>query len=477
MRRMVGFIGVLLLVTLVIVQGINGSIAQSASKTSQVKKLEMRLDNRAAFASDDRFFYVLRESTITAISRDTWRMKWSFTASQTLVPKLEIDGEQLYALTTRGVLVALALDSGRKSWSKTSFQRLYFGSQTPRLIVALSFFLFRTHLMVSQENEYVTFSKTGMLLGGKKNEDKTISSYSVKVFENSRFYALGEVMTFRSSVGNPDTIRLQVNLFDNDRRYDPRSRTAFEYPGFDTGSGLALVPFNTITFDTGFLSTVNLASVVNRRLTASETPSEDPDTYLQRRYIVALYNFSYSDDPRAKLNRSNTKFFGLTSRIVHGSWCQSGWCEYTQTPKDFYPIGVFGDRVYFMTDRPEARFAWIARDGLADEPVLRAGSAFEAWAARVQSSKAPPNGYLPQLTEPNATSDLIDTAVFVARGKRLTAVISRDNRLTVVEDGQRWGVVLQPTGNNFIPARDLRMGDSDVVVYDGALVIVYKKEK
>ncbi len=436
--------------------------ARSQSSTPP-QQLTLQLESREAFQANASTLYYVQGQSIIALDRKSWQRRWVFTSSQAWIPKLELDGDRVLALTWGGTLAAIRAESGRKLWSTQALtnvqkRRGYFGRGLYTQVFP-SFFVFHHHLMATQGGEYTLLEKDGRLIKTVRDDPKiNIFTYYRKAFEADSYYVLEKLAFIVTSLPGPSTLSSLIQIFTNNNRLDQRSNGYFsERRNFAESDIYRLQDY--------FLSSQNELSTGSDLTEDSE--ADDASTH----YFFTLYKFNYIENPQVPLIRETTGFASLTSHYRNREWCGKRWCEYTETPRDYEPLGVFDGRLYFMTDMPGKRFAFFELDELqrhAADPLI-ANQTNTRYVQNIQYRDGRPTGWLK--TPP---SGVTETDIFAVGETGHYVAVSSSGALRIV-DGERVIEVSQTSLlKNFIPARDLMLGDSDVIIRGDSSVSMYQ---
>ncbi len=487
MKRILIFIFGLL--TLAFISTVAPIASQQSKQQNQAevpyKTLELKLENRAGFKATDSTLYYVQDKQIIALDRSTWTQKWIYESTEKWTPKLELDDTQLYALSRNGYMSAFNLVTGKKNWSKKSFSEIHeikvrWGKPTdPNLLynnIFMSFFIFKNHIMISQPNQYVNLNKNGILINSKSFESKGGSyTYYTKAYEDKDYYALSFLKFNNSATSpNPPIFYSFIDIFSNNYQYDNRSNIGY------SNKQKHFFPADIYKFDDFFLSTTNLAS--------NGIVSEDwyhDGTY--SRYLFTLYKFDYSKDQNLNLNRQNFGFFYIDSKYRNREWCVNVWCEYTQTPKDYYFIGLMDNRLYFMTDMFDKRFAYFALNDLLKtvkngEPsnlplITSLEKTKNNWSNSIHYTMERPKSLLLSLKITNTPAEATDNDIYIAQSNNRYVLVSNKIEFRILREGKSIQIKFNSSVENFIPARDIILGVDDLIIFNKNSISIFKEIK
>ncbi len=437
--------------------------ARSQSNTTP-KKLTLQLESREAFQASASTLYYVQGQRIIALDRKSWQQRWVFTSSQAWIPKLELDGDRVLALTWGGTLAAISAESGRKLWSTQALtnaqkRRGYFGRGLYTQVFP-SFFVFKHHLMATQGGEYTLLEKDGRRIKTVRDPPGLNGiSYYRKAFETDKYYVLERLAFALPSLPGPTSFLSLIQIFTNDHRLDRRTEQYFSDAQYFMASDIYQLSDRFLSSQNGLSTGIDLIEGLE---------ADDASTH----YAFTLYKFNYLENQQVPLTRETTGFASLTSHYRNREWCGKRWCEYTETPRDYEPLGVFDGRLYFMTDMPGKRFAFFELDELqrhAADPLI-ANQTNTRYVQNIQYTDERPTGWL--TTPPPGVTE---TDIFAVGDTGHYAAVSSSGALRIV-DGERVTEVSQTSlMKNFIPARDLTLGANDVIVRGDSLIAVYRE--
>jgi hypothetical protein len=466
----------------------------SSQVSANYKRLELKLENRSAFAADETTLYYVSGKKIIALDRQTWKSKWVYESSEKWIPKLELDDSQVYALTWDGSMVAINLSTGRKNWSQKSFQKLSpIGTGFPdpgegSSLVFMSFFVLSDQILVSQMGQYTVFEKSGRRKLLSKNDfDASLYTftYLAKPFEQSdhivkRVFSFSDQHNASPSAGNYHDNLFVVSKKDwkLDYRYDSlHNNSAIGFYNHDQ----SYMPFEIEKFQDYYLSTSVERPDPYRR---------DSIPYADVRYYFSLYKFTFNPDQTQNLPRRNFGLFRLDSNYPNRQWCyksrknpRTNWCEFTEVPHDFQFLGVMDNRAYFMTDlgtldglKNKKRFAYFEMGDLPTNTQFHLENDPSEWSAKVQYTDTRPASLFSNLGFTGDPVGAQATDVYALKRDNRYALVSNDNTIRVFDSGRVVTVKVQTVAKNFLSARDVRLGSGDVIVFDGDSVDIFKEK-
>ncbi len=434
------------------------------------KKLELDLESRAAFQTSPTMLYYVQGKKIIALDRATWKQAWVFESNQTWIPKIELDGSQLLALTWGGTLAAVDVKTGRKLWSVLALKKvlteqgLY--GQDLYAQVFPSFFVFKNHLMVTQAGEYLIYKKSGSFIKRWFGYDSKYGfSYYLKAFEDDEYYVLKRVTFSYPSLGYP-TIITNIEIFTNDHVMDQRSDSYKQFNKNEKGSNF--VSFDIKRFQNYFFSSSNISNWwdVNDEIIREG---------YNKNYLIYIYEFDYLKDQEEILNRKPLGFGIIKSKYRNREWCEEKWCEYTESPRDYKPIGILNGNFYFMTDMPNRRFAYYAIKELSEK--IANEYQFGDPIKDIRFTNLRPTSWFTELGFTNLPAGVLDSDIYIAGSAERSVVVSETGALRVIGNMRSTNLGVNARADNFIPARDLVVSDSDVIVRGELFVTIYQEDK
>ena len=444
------------------VQSSNLSVTQTDFQVVKTKKLELKLENRLGFKANEKSLFYVQDKKIIVLDRLTWKEKWVFQASESLVPKLEVDNKQVYALTKNGYIFALNIETGQKNWFVRAFKMVNQGLMSWKANsgesfsqkVSVSFFLFRNHLMISQPNEYMSLQKNGVLIqryGSSGNLTPECFRYFIKSYENETFYAITEIFFDYCPSFLPSEPRISSRTISFTNLHKSKSDI------FNNILEPAII-FNINS--NKFLSFYN----------ATNNMIGDSDYVVGFFSYYYLYNF-YTVDVSENPRKTPLGFFRIWSEYRNLEWCKN-WCDYTQVPIDYHLLGLIDDRIYFMTDIKDKRYAFFDTKKLQKSITPNAQPSDD-----IEFSDSRPTSLLKHLGFSSIPTQMTDTDIFALKNGNRYALISNTGQIRVFDDNKLLTMNFEARGKNFIPARDVTLGLTDVVVFDENFVLVFGEEK